>query len=183
MASVFGHAMASSAITSCFSITKKDAFLLFFVAIGCSIIPDADVLTFRFGIPYEHPFGHRGFTHSFFFAIILAFLFRWLFFFNTPRNSSRGWTIVLLLFLSTASHGILDAMTTGGRGIAFFAPFDNTRYFLPWRVIRVSPMSASRFFSEWGIRVLFSEAFWIGIPSILILIFNYWRKSGRRGDE
>src|SRR5215468_1372822 len=34
-----------------------------------SILPDFDVIAFRFGIPYEDQFGHRGFSHSFFFAI------------------------------------------------------------------------------------------------------------------
>jgi len=31
------------------------------------------------------------------------------------------------LFLATASHGVLDAMTNGGLGVAFFSPFDNRR--------------------------------------------------------
>jgi hypothetical protein len=39
-------------------------------------------------------------------------------------------------FVVTASHGALDAMTDGGLGIAFFAPFDNTRYFFPFRPIK-----------------------------------------------
>ena len=38
----------------------------------------------------------------------------------------------------TASHGLFDAMTNGGLGVAFFAPLDNARYFLPWRPIPVS---------------------------------------------
>jgi inner membrane protein len=43
---------------------------------GCvgSILPDVDVLAFAFGIPYEHPLGHRGFTHSLFFAVLAALL-------------------------------------------------------------------------------------------------------------
>jgi hypothetical protein len=39
--------------------------------------------------------------------------------------------IRFFLFLATASHGILDAFTDGGRGIAFFAPFGTERYFFP----------------------------------------------------
>ena len=39
----------------------------------------------------------------------------------------------LYLFLSTASHGVLDALTDGGLGVAFFSPFDQTRYFFPFR--------------------------------------------------
>jgi len=38
-------------------------------------------------------------------------------------------------------------MTKGGLGVAFFSPFDNSRYFLPWRPIRVSPIAIHRFFS------------------------------------
>nr|HRC76832.1 rhodanese-like domain-containing protein [Kouleothrix sp.] len=32
-------------------------------------------------------------------------------------------------------HGVLDAMTDGGLGVAFFAPFSATRYFFPFRPI------------------------------------------------
>ena len=176
MASAFGHALSSIAIASCFSVKQRLWIKVGFFAIVCSIIPDADVLAFRFHIPYEHPFGHRGFTHSIFFAVIFALLIRWVFFGSVKRGSAFGWTLFLIFFLSTVSHGILDAMTTGGRGVAFFGPFDNTRYFLPWRVIKVSPLSASRFFSEWGLRVLKSEAIWIGIPSMAIILFNTIRR-------
>ena len=33
-------------------------------SIACSILPDADVLGFSLGIPYEYLLGHRGFFHS-----------------------------------------------------------------------------------------------------------------------
>ena len=39
-----------------------------------AVLPDADVLAFSFGVPYHHVLGHRGFTHSFFFAAALAVL-------------------------------------------------------------------------------------------------------------
>ncbi len=66
--------------------------------------------------------------------------------------------------LFTLSHGLLDALTDGGLGIAFFAPFNETRYFFPWRPIMVSPIGLSQFFSSWGLGVLLSELIWIGIP-------------------
>ena len=34
--------------------------------------PALDVLAFGLGIPYESPLGHRGFTHSLFFAVVVA---------------------------------------------------------------------------------------------------------------
>ena len=43
-------------------------------------------------------------------------------------------------------------------------------------MIQVSPIGASRFFSEWGLEVIKSEAFWIGVPSLIfvtgVLIFR-----------
>ena len=65
----------------------------------------------------------------------------------------------------TASHGILDALTDGGLGIAFFSPFDTHRYFFPWRPIQVSPIGPG-FFSARGVRVLASELRWIWIPRL-----------------
>jgi len=74
------------------------------------------------------------------------------------------------LFLSTLSHGILDALTNGGLGVAFFAPFDDSRYFFPWRPIRVSPISVSGFLSSRGLQVLRSELQWIWLPAALVAI-------------
>jgi inner membrane protein len=163
MASVFGHSIAALALGKAFKEElRKPKFWI--LGVVCSIAPDADVLGFRFGIAYESFWGHRGFTHSFVFAIILGFLVAYLFY-KTKRNA-----LALYFTLCTASHSLLDAMTTGGKGVAFFSPFENSRYFLPWRPIKVSPMSASKFFSEWGLEVIKSELLWIGIPFILILL-------------
>jgi inner membrane protein len=77
---------------------------------------------------------------------------------------------MIVLFLSTISHGLLDAMTTGGRGVGFFIPFENSRYFFPLRIIKVSPIGIEKFFSEWGVQVILSELKYIGIPCGLILL-------------
>jgi inner membrane protein len=73
-------------------------------------------------------------------------------------------------FLATASHGLLDAMTDGGLGVAFFSPFNNTRYFLPWRPILVSPIGVTRFFSSRGLEVVQSELLWIWFPTALLVL-------------
>src|SRR5262249_59805525 len=83
----------------------------------------------------------------------------------------KGWTRFLLFsyfFAVTTSHGILDAMTDGGLGIAFFAPFDDTRYFLPFRPIKVSPIGLS-FFSARGLDVIRSEFLWVCLPPAIIV--------------
>jgi len=73
-------------------------------------------------------------------------------------------------FIATASHGFLDAITDGGLGVAFFAPFDNHRYFLPLRPIHVSPIGAGRFFAHRGLEVLQSELLWIWLPAALLAL-------------
>lgn len=176
MASIFGHAIAAVAIGNT-SGTFYKSTLFWVLAIFCCAIPDADVVMFKFNIPYEHPFGHRGFTHSLFFALLLAVIIKSTFYSSIKLNSKKGLLIILLFFLITASHGVLDAMTNGGKGIAFFGPFDNTRYFLPWRPIQVSPMSAARFFTERGVEIMMNEIIWIGIPgSLFILVTSLIKK-------
>ena len=133
---------------------------------ACSILPDADVLGFRLGINYEDLLGHRGLSHSLLFAIILSLVVTFLAFPQLPPR----WTRLLLnsyFFVVTASHGVLDAMTDGGLGVAFFAPFDDTRYFFPFRPIKVSPIGLS-FFSARGLDVIWSELLWVCIPATII---------------
>jgi inner membrane protein len=132
---------------------------LLYASILLPMLPDADALFMRW-IPYAHPFGHRGFTHSLLFAALVGM--------GTAALAVRGnWAhsyIKLAVFFAaiTASHGLFDAMTSGGLGVAFFAPFDNTRYFLPWRPIPVSPMSAAGLMTARGLRVILWEfaLFW-----------------------
>jgi inner membrane protein len=176
MASIFGHALASVAIGSNFSKNIK-TIQFWLLGMFCAIFPDADVIGFKFGIKYGSFFGHRGFTHSFVFALLFGFLVT-LFFYRKKKNFI--WYVLFFVF-ATASHPILDAMTTGGLGVAFFSPFDNTRYFFPWRPIKVSPIGASKFFSTWGLRVIKSELLWIGLPSfILIIVLKLMRIIFRR---
>jgi len=126
-----------------------------------SILPDADALGFAMGIPYGSFLGHRGFTHSFFFAALVAGAATA---FSSRLGAPRG-IVFAVIFVSAASHGVLDAMTTGGMGVALFSPFSNRRYFLPWQVIRVSPIGVAPFLSRWGLRVLASELMWIWLPA------------------
>ena len=82
-------------------------------------------------------------------------------------RNRRRWTGPFL-FSVIGSHGLLDAMTDGGLGIAFLFP-DNTRYFLAWRPIVVGPIDPSDFFSEWGIAVIRSELMVVWLPLGILL--------------
>lgn len=177
MASAFSHAVVGLAIGSCMyrpDVPKQT----WVVGAFCSVFPDIDVIGFRFGVHYGDFWGHRGFTHSFVFAALLAGVVTFVAFRDAIPSVGR-WYLWTYFFLATASHGLLDAMTDGGLGVAFFAPFDNHRYFFPWRPIRVSPIDVGKFFTERGIAVMESELLWIWLPAALVTItvgfFRYTR--------
>ena len=117
-----------------------------------SMLPDADVIGFGFGVEYGDPWGHRGATHSLSFAIAvglaIGFAARW---FKRPvARTALVATVVL------ASHGLLDTLTDGGLGCALLWPFDLTRYFAPWRPIPVAPIGLA-FLSPYGLVISLTE--------------------------
>jgi inner membrane protein len=118
-----------------------------------SVLPDADFVAFMVGIPYANPFGHRGMTHSLLFAVLVGALVA-----IGLRLRRRPVLLdALLATLVVASHGVLDAMTTGGLGVEFFWPVDTRRYFLPWEFIPVAPLGAGMLTAR-GLSVLLTEA-------------------------
>jgi inner membrane protein len=86
--------------------------------------------------------------------------------------SLRWFFYFILFFLLTASHGVLDAFTNGGLGIALLSPFDNTRHFFPWKPITVSPIGVKAFFSKWGLAATKSELLWIWLPCSLVVVLS-----------
>ena len=131
----------------------------------CSIVPDFDVVGFRFGIGYGHMFGHRGFTHSIFFAAVFALTLTFAFFRNLEVSY---WIVFVFLFVSTLSHTLLDMLTNGGLGVALLAPFSTERFFFPFRPIQVSPLGIGNFLSQRGVDVIVSELKWVWLPASLI---------------
>lgn len=135
---------------------------LLWAGVAGSILPDLDVIAFRFGIPYSAEFGHRGFSHSLLFAALFAVTLT-----CAVRMFRAHWVrSFLFLLVATASHGLLDSLTNGGLGIAFFWPWSAERFFAPVQVIEVSPLGISRFLSQRGIAVLASELLWLWLPCI-----------------
>jgi len=178
MASSISHAVAALGLGAAFWKPRMARWVWIAGAL-CAMSPDVDVLGFPFGVRYGDFWGHRGFTHSLLIAAVLASIVA----LALARTSSLGigrWPLFAYLFIATASHGVLDAMTNGGLGVAFFSPFDNNRYFLPWRPIRVSPVGVSRFFSPRGLSVLQNEFLWIWIPSIVFAILVLAVKRGMK---
>jgi inner membrane protein len=179
--SAFTHGFAAVALSGCvYPDVRSWRFRL--LAAASAALPDVDVAGLAFGIPYGSMFGHRGFTHSLFFAALWALFVPGCFYPCVRRFSRPWWGLLGFFFLVTASHGILDAFTNGGRGVAFFAPFSGRRYFFPWTPIQVSPIGVGRFLSARGLRVMESELIWVWLPFALAwLAAGLVRKARNRG--
>jgi inner membrane protein len=132
-------------------------------AIVATILPDLDTISFKLGIPYGSPYGHRGFTHSIAFALASSLLLTLI-----TRRDARTFAF---LFVCAISHPLLDAVTDGGRGVALLWPLTAHRYFAPWRPIIVSPIG------RLDLRVLWSEVKWVWAPFIAARIL--WRGRSR----
>ncbi len=168
MPTVFSHAIAATAIGAVM-VSGPSRARIWALGALCSMVPDLDVIPFRLGVPYHHMLGHRGLSHSLLFAAVLASVATALVRRKWPASAS-GPGLWAFFFVTTASHGVLDAMTTGGFGVAFFAPFSDARYFLPWRPIVVSPISVRKFFSHDGMMRMWSELGWVWLPAMTVFL-------------
>ena len=166
MPSAFSHAIVGAAVWACLPRRQRSWRLL----AACAVVPalpDIDGAGFFLGVPYASFWGHRGFVHSLFFGLIaggaLGLAWRKLKILSEPV-----WLAPLLFPVLWASHGLLDMATSGGLGVAIFAPFDNSRHFFAHTPIRVSPMSPKAFFGQRGIVVMTSEILWVWVPSLAV---------------
>ena len=165
MPSVFTHAVAAAALGT---LMVPGRGRLIALGAVCAVLPDVDVVAFLLDVPPRGMLGHRGLTHSIPFAAALAVALAWLVRCLGPGNGQVGAVrLGAFLLLATASHGLLDALTDGGLGVAFWAPLSDARSFFPWRPLAVSPISARRFFSSEGIPVMTSEIAVVWIPAAL----------------
>ena len=155
MPTIFTHAVIGSAAAKVFQNDPVNRPALIACAL-LSLLPDVDGLFFGI-IPYAHVLGHRGFTHSLLFATLIGVLTAWIFVWRKLISQPELGLYAVLFASVMASHGVLDAFTSGSLGVAFFAPFHVSRYVFPYRPIPVSPMSAAALLSARGWRVISAE--------------------------
>jgi inner membrane protein len=180
LASFFTHALVGVTLAQPGLAEWRKDWRFWVAVVVCSILPDIDVIGFEFGVRYSDLWGHRGMTHSLLFAAVIASTMAILL---KDKWGIRA-RFAALFFLIIVSHGLLDALTDGGLGVAFFSPFDRSRYFLPWRPIHVSPIGVGGFFSERGLRFLGSEILWVWIPSLLVILGGCgWRLRTGKADH
>lgn len=149
---------------------------LLLVGLLASMLPDADVLAFKLGIPYADNFGHRGASHSLLFALATGLLGA----LGAPLWRCSRAVAFLFVAMATASHPVLDMFTNGGMGVAFWWPLSDHRWFAPWQVIEVSPIAIKRVLSPRGLAVMWSELTWVWLPASASALCLYgWRVARR----
>lgn len=146
--------------------------------LAASSAPDLDVLAFPLGIPYGAALGHRGVTHSLVFAGLSGCALGLV----ARTRGVPALRVIVAVSVVMASHGVLDAFTDGGLGVAFLAPFDDTRWFAPRRPIHVSPIGLRRFVESGGLRVLASEIEWVWLPCLVVACVAIGLRRRRRAN-
>ncbi|MGB4812253.1 MAG: metal-dependent hydrolase [Methylophilaceae bacterium] len=139
---------------------------LLIFSVFCAMLPDIDTIGFKLGIAYGSQWGHRGFTHSIAFALMIAVIATC---FSRPLHS-RTWMVFLLTFLTVVSHPLLDMLTNGGLGVALYWPLSNERVFFDYRPIAVSPIGIHNFFTSRAWHVMKSEFLWVWLPSVILML-------------
>ena len=115
---------------------------------GLSLLPDLDYVGVMLGVPNVGPCGHRGASHSLVSALLIMLAVAAL----APRLKLPRWRAAIGVGLVIASHPILDAMTSIGRGVPLLWPFSFHRFESPWRPIPDAPCGLE-FISMTGLRV------------------------------
>lgn len=165
MASPWAHAIAGAAVGAFYRGGERRKVIT--LAAICAAAPDLDLIGWPLGISPDSPLGHRGLTHSIPFAILLGG-FVTIGCLSSLATRERI-TAACLLMLATATHGVLDAMTSyAPTGPAFWAPFTNQRYRFSW-----TPLTGGG-----GIHTDFArEAWYVCLPALLLIgVIESWRR-------
>ncbi len=117
-------------------------------AVGAAMAPDLDGLMHPlFGVAVNSIYGHRGFSHSLFIAIMVGVVAAAL----HRHLKVRPLTAAVVVTSAMASHGLLDMMTNSGRPVAYLWPLTSLRMFADWRPFPgSSPQSYSFIGAEIG---------------------------------
>ncbi len=150
---------------------------LLFAGIVLAMLPDADVLAFKFGVAYGNIFGHRGFTHSLLFALGGADTLRA----GRPTMVQGQPDALLAVFNRVAAVAQPAGFDHHRRekASAGCGPRSDERFFAPWQVIKVAPFALSRYATPYGHEVIISELLWVWLPGMVLMGMLWWRKRAR----
>lgn len=165
MPTSLSHAAAGLAIASVLKPAKATS-RYWMLAAACAAIPDIDALSLPLRLPPNDLLGHRGITHSVLFAVGLSAVVTALWF-PRERVGDDRWRIWLAMCLATMSHGLLDALSSYGHGVALLAPMWNQHLCFSSRPLGNIGVGHRGVLSL-SLRVAANEAIWIWMPSALV---------------
>jgi len=157
MPSSIAHASVAFVLSPLLGAGLVSRRLLGITAIAAAL-PDIDAI----GRPLGHGDiaalgGHRGVTHSVCFALAAAAAIAFV---ASREESKRNrWRIGAYVAAVVLSHGVLDAFTTYGEGVALFAPLSPLRWKSAWQ-----PFGG-----------LLSELVAIWLPALLM--YQFWLRA------
>lgn len=138
---------------------RRAGWRLMLAGAVCGVMPDLDFLSVMLGFDrYSGTYGHRGFTHSLGFALLIGLVGALWPAGSWRRRVGRG----AFLALCTASHPLLDSLFDVGICSAWLWPLDGARHCLDWRPV---PMQGVALFGE---QRFLLELQWIGVPLLLL---------------
>jgi inner membrane protein len=137
-------------------VAESSRMRLFFAIagmVGLAMLPDIDAVWCGLGIRDAGLIGHRGFTHTPAFALLVGAVAGLV---AARRRWGSGWRVALVVALVVLSHGVLDGLAQDGRGIMVFWPLSRDRYHFPWRPLPDAPTGLAML-SRRGLATLFIE--------------------------
>lgn len=149
---------------------------LWFLGLFCSALPDFDGVIFKLSARFFNLrlggmwWTHRGFSHSLLFALIVG-LTAAAFAQRVLRFDKPLWFLALYFSGVAASHGLVDALTHGGEGVMFFAPFHDGRYLFPFTP--VPTLKLRHWLGIQGLITFSKELLWIWLP-LFLFSSGFW---------
>lgn len=114
---------------------KRQRYLAFLLFAAFSILPDGDLILVALGVHDSGFVGHRGASHSLVMALVIGVtcgLF-------ARRMGMPALRTAIAITIAVGSHGLLDTVGEGGRGIPLLWPFSDHRFMSPVRVLPDAP--------------------------------------------
>lgn len=159
MASFLTHALWTGALVRGQPLPRRAKL----AAIVAACAADLDFILAPFSQSPDDLLAHRGLLHAPLWSVVIGGII------GAHLAGRRGAVVVAL---AGVGHALLDALTWGGPGVAFFAPLSTVRFLLPLKLAPVVPLGLPEYLSALGLIAVATEVLFILVPTVLILRFK-----------
>ncbi|HVR63543.1 MAG TPA: metal-dependent hydrolase [Polyangia bacterium] len=154
---------------------KRQRYLAFLLFAAFAILPDADLILVALGGPDSGAIGHRGASHSLVTAVAVGVACGLL----LRRRGVPAIRTAIAITIAVGSHGLLDTIGEGGRGIPLLWPFSDHRFLSPWRLLPDAPRVEDYLSHDGAFSLLVEFCYFLPLMAYVL-----WpRKKARRSHE